>query len=67
MTRLKAGSLTNDEKKAAEAAFQGAPFDPAWSDAARAVYDGLSRAMAKREHHPLAELQVEMETEAVLL
>lgn len=33
--------LTYDERKAADAAFAGRPFDPAWSEAARAVYDGI--------------------------
>lgn len=36
--------LTYDEKKAAEAAFRGLPFDPSWSAAARAVYDGIVNA-----------------------
>lgn len=33
--------LTNDELKAAEAAFQGLAFDEAWSKAARTVYEGI--------------------------
>jgi hypothetical protein len=37
--------LTYDEKKAAEAAFRGLPCDPTWSDAARAVYDGITKAL----------------------
>ena len=40
-----AGYLTYDEKKAAEAAFRGMPCDPTWSDAARAVYDGIRKAL----------------------
>jgi len=39
--------ITHDEKKAAEAAFAGRPFNPQWSDAARIVYDGLLAAMGK--------------------
>lgn len=39
--------LTYDEKKAAEAAFQGAPFNPAWSEAAWQVYEGIFDAMVK--------------------
>ena len=39
--------ITHDEKKAAEAAFAGRPFNPKWSDAARIVYDGLLAAMGK--------------------
>ena len=33
--------LTHDEKKAAEAAFTGAPFNPEWSERARKVYEGI--------------------------
>jgi len=33
--------LTHDERKAADAAFAGRPFDPLWSVAARVVYDGI--------------------------
>lgn len=36
--------LTYDQKKAAEAAFRGLPFNPKWSDAARQVYDGILKA-----------------------
>jgi hypothetical protein len=35
-------TLTHDERKAAEAAFRGEPFDPKWSPAARLVYDGIA-------------------------
>jgi hypothetical protein len=42
--------ITHDEKKAAEAAFAGRPFNPQWSDAARIVYDGLLTAMGKDVH-----------------
>jgi hypothetical protein len=38
-------SLSHDEKKAADAAFTGRPFNEAWSASARAVYDGIVRAM----------------------
>lgn len=41
--------LSYDETKAAEAAFQGWPFNPEWSDAARKVYDGLVLAMGERQ------------------
>ena len=40
--------LTHDERKASEAAFRGLPFDPSWSQSARAVYDGIVEAMAKK-------------------
>lgn len=37
--------LTHDEKKAAEAAFAGRPFNPKWSKQARSVYDGIVKAL----------------------
>nr|MBI3611824.1 hypothetical protein [Nitrospirota bacterium] len=40
--------LTYDEKKAAEAAFRGFPYDPTWSATARAVYDGILGAAGGR-------------------
>ena len=36
--------LTHDERKASDAAFAGRPFDPAWSEAARTVYEGILAA-----------------------
>ncbi len=48
--------LTYDEKKAAEAAFKGSPFDPQWSEAARTVYFGLSRAIANNRHEVVPEM-----------
>ena len=41
-------SLTHDEAKAAEAAFQGEPFNPAWSAAAGKVYAGILFAIEHR-------------------
>ena len=38
-------ALTHDEKKAAEAAFAGHPFNEAWSASARTVYDGIVKAL----------------------
>jgi len=38
-------ALTHDELKAAEAAFGGRPFNPAWSVSAKKVYDGLIQAL----------------------
>ena len=38
-------SLSHDEKKAAEAAFAGRPFNPSWSASARVVYDGIIKAL----------------------
>jgi hypothetical protein len=37
--------LTHDEKKAADAAFAGRPFNEAWSASARAVYDGIVKVL----------------------
>ncbi len=34
-------ALSFDEKKAAEAAFRGLPFDPAWSLSAQSIYYGI--------------------------
>ncbi len=36
--------LTHDEKKAAEAAFQGRPFDASWSKSAQGIYEGILKA-----------------------
>ena len=45
MTNTPPKALTHDEKKAADAAFAGQPFNEAWSASARAVYDGIVKAM----------------------
>ena len=37
--------LTYDERKAAEAAFTGRPFNPDWSESAKQVYEGLVHAL----------------------
>ena len=39
-------ALSHDEKKAAAAAFSGQPFNEAWSASARAVYEGIVKAMS---------------------
>jgi hypothetical protein len=49
--------LTHDEKKAAEAAFKGSPFDSQWSEAARKVYLGLSAAIANKRHEAFQEMR----------
>lgn len=41
--------LTYDERKAADAAFAGKPFNPDWSADARVVYDGLVNAISMRQ------------------
>jgi len=48
--------LTHDEKKAAEAAFRGAPFDPQWSDAARKIYLGISAAVANQRQNAFKDI-----------
>ncbi|GJL54663.1 MAG: hypothetical protein NPIRA02_17950 [Nitrospirales bacterium] len=55
-TKQSVRPLTHDEKKAAEAAFRGAPFNPKWSEAARKVYQGISGAIANRPSAILSEL-----------
>ncbi len=40
--------LTNDERKAAEAAFRGDVFDPEWSQSAREMYEGIAAFLALR-------------------
>ena len=37
--------LTHDERKAAEAALSGRPVNPAWSESAKRVYEGLIHAL----------------------
>ena len=49
--------LTHDEKKAAEAAFKGLPFDSQWSEGARKVYLGLSAAIANKRHEAFQEMR----------
>lgn len=50
-------SLSHDEKKAAEAAFAGRPFNPAWSAHARLVYDGIVKALPKPELPMVPEIE----------
>ena len=53
--------LTYDEKKAAEAAFLGQPFNPAWSTAATKVYGGIVAAMGHRQAPALDDLEMDAE------
>lgn len=46
-------SLTHDERKAAEAAFSGRPFNPAWSESAKRVYEGLIHALPTLPDKPV--------------
>jgi len=41
MAPIRNRTLSFDEKKAAEAAFQGLPIDEAWSVSARTIYFGI--------------------------
>lgn len=41
--------LTFDEKNAAEAAFQGCPLNPAWSQTALEIYFGLRATIAAHD------------------
>lgn len=41
--------LTHDEKKAADAAFAGRPFNEAWSASARTIYDGIMKALPRTD------------------
>lgn len=47
--------LSYDERKAAEAAFRGTPFDPQLSESARKVYLGISSAMANKRNEAFQE------------
>lgn len=49
--------LTYDEKKAAEAAFRGEPFNPAWSAAAAGVYEGIVSAMCRMQVASLTDME----------
>lgn len=57
-------SLTYDEKKAADAAFAGRPFNDAWSASARVVYDGIVKALPQADIEAPASTQVETFAEA---
>lgn len=56
--------LTHDERKAADAAFAGRPFDPAWSEAARVVYDGILAVRGLPEPAPTPIVPEQSETAA---
>lgn len=42
-------ALTHDEKKAADAAFAGRPFNKSWSASARVVYEGIVKALPQTD------------------
>jgi len=50
--------LTYDERRAAEAAFRGAPFDPQLSESARKIYLGISSAMANKRNKAFQEFDL---------
>ncbi|GJL65436.1 MAG: hypothetical protein NPIRA05_04070 [Nitrospirales bacterium] len=52
--------LTHDEKKASEAAFRGLPFNPKWSQSAKAVYDGI---LATLDKSPMTTTDINSNTE----
>ncbi len=54
-------ALTYDEKKAAEAAFRGESFNPAWSAAAAKVYAGIVAAMDNMQTTELTDSEVATE------
>ncbi len=58
MTSKHPRPLTYDEKKAAEAAFRGAQFDPSWSEGALKIYEGLRLAMVRRKHQGVGNFDV---------
>jgi hypothetical protein len=53
-TRQTPRMLTHDERKAAEAAFAGRPFNPAWSESAKKVYSGLLHALPTLPDEPIS-------------
>jgi len=57
-------ALTYDEKKAADAAFAGRPFNEAWSASARAIYDGIVKALPHTDVPIPAPSDVEESAEA---
>ena len=57
-------ALTHDEKKAADAAFAGRPFNETWSASARAIYDGIVKALPQADITIPAPSDAEIPTEA---
>ena len=57
--------LTHDEKKAADAAFTGRPFNETWSASARAIYDGIVKALPHTDAMMPLPAQVETPVEAL--
>jgi hypothetical protein len=57
-------ALTHDEKKAADAAFAGRPFNETWSASARTIYDGIVKALPQADIVIPAPSDAEIPTEA---
>ena len=57
-------SLSHDEKKAADAAFTGRPFNTEWSATARAIYDGIVKALPHTDVTSSAPSSMEQSPEA---
>ena len=57
-------ALTHDEKKAADAAFAGRPFNETWSASARTIYDGIVKALPQTDIVIPAPSDAEIPTEA---
>jgi hypothetical protein len=57
-------ALTHDEKKAADAAFAGRPFNETWSTSARTIYDGIVKALPHTDIAIPTSSDAEIPTEA---
>jgi hypothetical protein len=57
-------ALTHDEKKAADAAFAGRPFNETWSASARTIYDGIVKALPHTDIEISTPSNAEVPTEA---
>ncbi len=57
-------ALTHDEKKAADAAFAGRPFNETWSASARTIYDGIVKVLPQADIVIPAPSDAEIPTEA---
>ena len=57
-------ALTHDEKKAADAAFAGRPFNETWSASARTIYEGIVKVLPQAEIVIPAPSDAEVPTEA---
>ncbi|MBI3355724.1 MAG: hypothetical protein HY038_02920 [Nitrospirae bacterium] len=58
-------ALTHDERKAAEAAFAGRPLNPAWSQSAQLVYEGLARVLPSKPQQDIVLPTLETDAEEI--